>query len=81
MSLMSKADSSITVMGESAGGSSIMHHSTANGGKSNPPFHRAILQLSQPASNHVFVAIIHNCYLIRLDINTVIPTGAIAESY
>jgi carboxylesterase type B len=35
---------SITVMGESAGGGSIMHHITANGGKSAPAFKRAILQ-------------------------------------
>jgi carboxylesterase type B len=31
-------------MGESAGGSSILHHITANGGSSAPAFNRAILQ-------------------------------------
>jgi len=35
---------SITAMGESAGGSSIMHHITANGGTTTPIFNRAILQ-------------------------------------
>jgi len=35
---------SITVMGESAGASSIMHHITANGGTATPIFKRAIMQ-------------------------------------
>ncbi|RKF74924.1 Carboxylesterase patB [Golovinomyces cichoracearum] len=34
----------VTVMGESAGGGSIMHHITAWGSKSAPPFQQAILQ-------------------------------------
>jgi len=34
----------ITVMGESAGASSIMHHITANGGTTTPVFNRAIMQ-------------------------------------
>ncbi|PHH61539.1 hypothetical protein CDD81_276 [Ophiocordyceps australis] len=34
----------ITVFGESAGGGSIMHHITGNGGNNNLPFQRALLQ-------------------------------------
>ncbi|CEJ82568.1 hypothetical protein VHEMI02627 [[Torrubiella] hemipterigena] len=34
----------VTIFGESAGGGSIMHHLTANGGKGNVPFKRAIGQ-------------------------------------
>ena len=36
--------SSITVMGESAGASSIMHHLTAKSGNITLPFHKAIIQ-------------------------------------
>jgi len=36
--------SSITVMGESAGASSIMHHLTAEGGNITLPFQKAALQ-------------------------------------
>jgi carboxylesterase type B len=35
---------SITVMGESAGASSIMHHLTANGGNVTLPFQKAVIQ-------------------------------------
>ena|SRR5437667_12241174 len=38
------SDFSITVMGESAGGGSIMHHLTAKGGNTTPVFNKAILQ-------------------------------------
>ena len=38
------SDYSITVMGESAGGGSIMHHLTAKGGNTTPVFNKAILQ-------------------------------------
>ena len=38
------SDLRITVMGESAGGSSIMHHITAKGGTTTPVFKQAILQ-------------------------------------
>lgn len=34
----------VTIMGQSAGASSILHHITANGGDGEPPFQRAILQ-------------------------------------
>ncbi|KAM4054945.1 carboxylesterase family protein [Hirsutella rhossiliensis] len=34
----------VTVLGESAGGGSIMHHITAEGGKAKVPFKRAIIQ-------------------------------------
>ena len=36
--------SQVTVMGESAGASSILHHITAFGNSTQAPFHRAILQ-------------------------------------
>jgi hypothetical protein len=38
------ADFSFTVMGESAGAGSIMHHLTARGGTTTPVFNKAILQ-------------------------------------
>lgn len=34
----------VTIMGQSAGASSILHHLTANGGEGEPPFQQAILQ-------------------------------------
>jgi carboxylesterase type B len=42
--LKSATDFSITIMGESAGASSIMHHLTAKGGNITLPFQKAIIQ-------------------------------------
>jgi len=63
----------VTVMGESAGGSSIMHQLTAFGATANPLFKRAIIQSPavRPASDAALYAQVFSQFVAASNLSTV----------